>query len=100
MVELIGELSIASQRFRTLWARHDVKHRSTGPALFYHPRVGPIDLHYTTLHLPDQSHILVTYHADPGSRFEESLHLLAKPEQLASSVANSELRLWPGGARV
>jgi transcriptional regulator with XRE-family HTH domain len=76
MVELVGELSIASQRFRTLWARHDVKHRSTGPALFYHPQVGPLDLHYTILHLPDQRQILVTYHADPGSPSEESLCLL------------------------
>jgi len=37
LVELIGELSIASKRFATLWARHDVKHRSTGPSAFYHP---------------------------------------------------------------
>ncbi|MGA7053710.1 MAG: helix-turn-helix transcriptional regulator [Mycobacterium sp.] len=77
MVEVIGELSIASQRFRTLWARHDVKHRSTGPALFYHPHVGSLDLNYTMLHLPDQRQILVSFHADPGSRFEESLRLLA-----------------------
>jgi hypothetical protein len=77
MVELIGELSLASQRFRTLWARHDVKHRSTGPALFYHPHVGSLDLHYTMLHLPDQRQILVTYHADPGTQAEESLRLLA-----------------------
>jgi transcriptional regulator with XRE-family HTH domain len=76
MVELVGELSIASQRFRTLWARHDVKHRSTGPALFYHPQVGPLDLHYSILHLADQRQILVTYHADPGSPSEESLCLL------------------------
>jgi len=78
MIELIGELSIASQRFRTLWARHDVKHRSTGAALFYHPHVGSLDLHYTMLHLPDQRQILVAYHADPGSPFEESLRLIAR----------------------
>ena len=76
-VELIGELSLASKRFATLWARHDVKHRSTGPTAFYHPQVGPLDLHYTILHLPDQRQILVTYHADPGSLSEESLRLLA-----------------------
>jgi hypothetical protein len=77
LVELIGELSFASKRFAMLWARHDVKHRSTGPTAFYHPQVGAIDLHYTILHLPDQRQILVTYHADPGSRAEESLRLLA-----------------------
>jgi transcriptional regulator with XRE-family HTH domain len=73
----IGELSIASKRFATLWARHDVKHRSTGPAAFYHPQVGPLDLHYAMLHLPDQHQILVTYHADPDSPSEEGLRLLA-----------------------
>jgi transcriptional regulator with XRE-family HTH domain len=77
LVELIGELSIASKRFATLWARHDVKHRSIGPAAFYHPQVGPLDLHYTILHLPDQRQMIVTYHADPGSSSEESLRLLA-----------------------
>ena len=40
LVELIGELSLASKRFATLWARHDVKHRSTSPTAFYHPQVG------------------------------------------------------------
>ena len=77
LIELVGELSIASKRFATLWARHDVKHRSTGPTALYHPQIGALDLHFTILHLPDQRQILVTYHADPGSRAEESLRLLA-----------------------
>ncbi|HEY1442062.1 MAG TPA: XRE family transcriptional regulator, partial [Mycobacterium sp.] len=77
LVELIGELSLASKRFATLWARHDVKHRSTGPTAFYHPQAGPLDLHYTILHLPDQRQMIITYHADPGSPSEENLRLLA-----------------------
>jgi transcriptional regulator with XRE-family HTH domain len=77
LLELIGELSVASKRFATLWARHDVKHRSTGPTAFYHPQVGPLDLHYTILHLPEQHQMIVTYHADPGSPSEENLRLLA-----------------------
>jgi len=77
LVELIGELSLASQRFAALWARHDVKHRSTGPTELYHPQVGALDLHYTILHLPDHRQMVVTYHADPGSSSEESLRLLA-----------------------
>jgi len=77
LVELIGELSLASKRFATWWARHDVKHRSTGPTAFYHPQVGPLDLHYTILHLPDQRQMIITYHADPGSPSEENLRLLA-----------------------
>src|ERR1700744_661718 len=77
LVELIGELCIASKRFAALWAPHDVKHRSIGPTAFDHPQVGPLDLHYTILHLPDQRQMIVTYHADPGSPSEESLRLLA-----------------------
>jgi hypothetical protein len=75
LAELIGELGV-SERFRTLWARHDVKHRFNGPTGFYHPQVGPLDLHYTILHLPDQRQILVTYHAEPGSPSEERLRTL------------------------
>jgi hypothetical protein len=44
---------------------------------FYHPQVGPLDLHYTILHLPDPRQMIVTYHADPGSPSEENLRLLA-----------------------
>ena len=76
LVELIGELCIASKRFAALWVRHDVKHRSTGPTVFDHPQVGPLDLHYTILHLPEQRQMVVTYHADPGSPSEEGLRLL------------------------
>jgi transcriptional regulator with XRE-family HTH domain len=75
LAELIGELGV-SEQFRTLWARHDVKHRFNGPTGFYHPQVGPLDLHYTILHLPDQRQILVTYHAEPGSPSEERLRML------------------------
>jgi transcriptional regulator with XRE-family HTH domain len=77
LVELIGELCFTSTRFAALWARHDVKHRSIGPTAFDHPQVGPLDLHYTILHLPDQHQMIVTYHADPGSTSQESLRLLA-----------------------
>ncbi len=42
LVELVGELSLRSERFRTLWARQDVKHKSTGTSLFNHPQVGPL----------------------------------------------------------
>src|SRR6201992_59160 len=77
LVELVGAPCIASKRFAALGAWHDVKHRSIGPTAFHHPHVGPLDLHYTILHLLDQRQMIVTYHADPGSPSEESLRLLA-----------------------
>jgi transcriptional regulator with XRE-family HTH domain len=78
LVELVGELSLRSERFRTLWARQDVKHKTTGTSLFNHPQVGPLELNYEKLLIPGSDmQTLITYHARPGSDSEERLHLLA-----------------------
>jgi transcriptional regulator with XRE-family HTH domain len=74
---LIGELSIASQRFRTLWSRQDVKQKTTGPMLFDHPQVGPLELRYRAFLVPDTRQALVAYYAEPGSPSEERLRLLS-----------------------
>ena len=77
LVELVGELSLRSERFRTLWARQDVKHKSTGTSLFNHPQVGPLALNYERRLIPGSDmQALVTYHAQPGSDSEERLRLL------------------------
>src|ERR1700742_2835431 len=77
LVELVGELSLRSARFRTLWARQDVKHKGTGTSLFNHPQVGPLELNYERLLIPGSGmQALVTYHAQPGSDSEERLRLL------------------------
>jgi hypothetical protein len=69
LVELVGELSLRSERFRALWARQDVKHKTTGTSLFSHPQVGPLELNYERLLIPGIGmQALVTYHAQPGSR--------------------------------
>jgi transcriptional regulator with XRE-family HTH domain len=78
LVELVGELSLRSERFRTLWARQDVKHKTTGTSLFNHAQVGPLELNYEKLLIPGSDmQALVTYHAQPGSDSEERLRLLA-----------------------
>jgi transcriptional regulator with XRE-family HTH domain len=74
---LIGELSIGSQRFRRLWARHDVKQKTSGPALFDHPQVGLLDLRYRVMMLPENRQALIAYYAEPGSPSEERLRLLS-----------------------
>ncbi|OBG29928.1 helix-turn-helix domain-containing protein [Mycobacterium sp. 852002-51057_SCH5723018] len=78
---LIGELSIASQRFSTLWARQGVKQKTSGPALFNHPQVGRLDLRYRVFRLPETSQALVTYYAEPGTPSEERLRLLSSLAQ-------------------
>src|ERR1700722_11473713 len=91
LVELVGELSLRSDRFRTLWARQDVRHKSTGISLFRHPQVGPLELRYEKLLIPATDlQTLVTYHAQPGSDSQERLRLLAAigtPEAAAGSAA-------------
>jgi transcriptional regulator with XRE-family HTH domain len=78
LAELVGDLSLRSERFRTLWARQDVKHKTTGTSLFNHPQVGPLELNYEKLLIPGSGmQALVTYHAQPGSESEEHLRLLA-----------------------
>ncbi|MET1074542.1 MAG: helix-turn-helix transcriptional regulator, partial [Umezawaea sp.] len=76
LISLVGELSLRSDRFRTLWARHDVRQKSSGLTRLLHPQVGPLDLNYEKLVLPEAGQVLITYHADPGSESEERLHLL------------------------
>jgi transcriptional regulator with XRE-family HTH domain len=78
LVELVGDLSLRSERFRTLWARQDVKHKTTGTSLFNQPQVGLLELNYERLLIPGSAmQALVTYHAQPGSESEEHLRLLA-----------------------
>jgi transcriptional regulator with XRE-family HTH domain len=77
LVELVGELSVRSERFRRLWARHDVRPKQGRLSRLAHPQVGDIDLHSDkfTVIGPDRL-ILVVFHAEPGSRSAELLDIL------------------------
>ncbi|MEV0091908.1 helix-turn-helix transcriptional regulator [Streptomyces sp. NPDC050738] len=75
---LVGELSVKSDEFRTLWAAHTVTEKGHGVKRLHHPLVGELSLSYETLKFPDDHDLsLVTYHAEPGSASAESLRLLA-----------------------
>jgi hypothetical protein len=78
LTELVGELSLKSEEFRRLWARHDVREKTSGTKRFVHPVVGELSLGYESFAIggaPGQ--VLVVYHAEPGSRNEQALALLA-----------------------
>ena len=77
-IELVGELSLASDRFRALWARHDVGlYRGAGVTLD-HPQVGPLDLNREKLAINGtDGQVLAIYHPDAGSDGAEKLALLA-----------------------
>ncbi|WP_399095721.1 helix-turn-helix domain-containing protein [Streptomyces sp. BBFR2] len=81
-VELVGELALSSQRFRTLWARHDVRPLDGGTTTVHHPVVGDLRLHRDKLPLDDV--ILVLYYPDRNSDSDEKLRLLAALSQTDS----------------
>ncbi|MFE3994720.1 helix-turn-helix transcriptional regulator [Streptomyces goshikiensis] len=77
LTELVGELSVKSAGFRTLWARHEVRGKTREAKLFHHPEVGDLELHYETFTVngaPTQQ--LVVYQAEPGSPSADALALL------------------------
>jgi transcriptional regulator with XRE-family HTH domain len=78
--ELVGELSVRSDHFRSLWARHDIRARSSGGSRhLYHPQVGELELHYENLQISGtDGQTLIIYHADAGSPTEQALELLAR----------------------
>jgi transcriptional regulator with XRE-family HTH domain len=76
--DLIGELSTRSDEFRVRWAAHNVKLHRTGVKRFHHPVVGELTLDFESLDLPgDPGQKLLVYSAEPGSRSQEALDLLA-----------------------
>ncbi|MFI7700154.1 helix-turn-helix domain-containing protein [Nonomuraea sp. NPDC049480] len=77
LAEVVGELSIKSEAFRRLWARHDIRQKTHESKRFRHPLVGELTLHYESLTVnsaPGQQ--LVVYQAGQGSPSEEALSLL------------------------
>lgn len=77
LVRLVGQLSLGSAEFRTLWAGHHVHEKSHGPKRFRHPLVGDVTLDYETFQAPGAAHhMLVVYTALPGSPAEEALRFL------------------------
>ena len=76
--DLIGELSTRSEVFATWWAAHNVRLHRSGVKRLRHPEVGDLELGYESMELTaDQGLRLNAYSAEPGSRSQEALHLLA-----------------------
>ncbi|WP_213814265.1 helix-turn-helix domain-containing protein [Glaciihabitans sp. dw_435] len=75
-IQLVGELSLESEDFREIWARHDVQMLEGAATLIRHPAVGDLTLRREKLRLTD-GQILVIYHAEKGSETAGLLALLA-----------------------
>ncbi len=76
--DLVGALSTQSEEFRTRWAAHNVRFHNTGVKRIHHPIVGELTLTYETMQLTaDAGLTLAAYTAEPGSKSEQALNLLA-----------------------
>jgi transcriptional regulator with XRE-family HTH domain len=76
--ELVGELSLQSEPFRSQWAAHNVRFHDKGTKRLHHPIVGELTLTFETMQLTaDTGLTLAAYTAEPGSKSEEALNLLA-----------------------
>jgi transcriptional regulator with XRE-family HTH domain len=76
--DLVGELSTQSETFRTRWAAHNVRIHQTGAKHFHHPVVGDLSLTFEMMELSAHTGLTIqTYTAEPGSKSEEALNLLA-----------------------
>lgn len=77
-IELAGELSLASPRFRELWARHEVGAQRGAQIRLDHPLVGELTLNRERLAISGaEGLMLVVYHPEPGSGDADKLTLLA-----------------------
>ena len=75
---LIGELSLKSERFRQLWARHDVRTAHSGNFLIRHPKVGDLELLIEKFAVVGADGLEVLFlHAEPGTRSADALATLA-----------------------
>nr|WP_208972140.1 helix-turn-helix domain-containing protein [Kineococcus rubinsiae] len=87
-VELVGELSLASGRFRALWDRHDVRDLRGGTVTVAHPVLGTLRLHRDKL--PVEDVLLVVYYPDADSGSAEKLRLLASLAATSAAAAGGD----------
>jgi transcriptional regulator with XRE-family HTH domain len=78
VAQLVGELSLASEHFGRIWARHDVRALAGAPVLMRHPGLGELALSREKLPIGDSGgQLLVLYHAAPGTPSAAALACLS-----------------------
>jgi transcriptional regulator with XRE-family HTH domain len=94
--DLVGELSTQSELFRTRWAAHDVRYHDSGAKRLHHPVVGELTLSFETMTLMGDSDLtMFAYTAEPGSKSEEALNLLAS---WTATPGQAQAAIVPDGA--
>ncbi len=78
LAQLVGELSLRSEEFRTWWADHRVTERRDGLKRLDHEIVGRIDVRYEALEVTGaEDQMLFLYSTEKGSESEARLRTLA-----------------------
>jgi transcriptional regulator with XRE-family HTH domain len=87
VVDLVGSLSLASPRFRDLWARYDISKYQGAEMTLDHPRVGELRLFREKLAITGTvGQLLVIYHPEPGANADKLALLAALTAPAAPSV--------------
>lgn len=77
LVRLVGELSLKSAEFNRLWARHEVRAKTSGRKRLISPVLGDVTLSWETLSVASApGQLLVGYFLEAGSAAEERLKQL------------------------
>jgi transcriptional regulator with XRE-family HTH domain len=96
LAELVGQLTMNSDEFASLWARHPVRTCTSGVKQLRHPMVGTMELSFENLVIPGSlGQHLIAYTAEPGSPSEAALRLLGSatvPVVRRSGVTASAVR--------
>lgn len=92
LTALVGELTVKSPEFCTLWAKHPVARCVSGVKEFRHPDVGDFELNFEVLTPPDDSgHRVLMYTPDPGPG-AEALDLLGRGVETTIGTASRVTR--------
>ena len=97
--DLIGELVTRSDGFGARWARHDVRLHRTARKRLHSRVVGEIELTGDALDLPGDGLTMIAYSADPGSRAEDQLKLLAAWSATPRTPASEHAGTSPPGGQ-
>jgi transcriptional regulator with XRE-family HTH domain len=98
--DLVGELSTRSELFRSLWAAHNVRTHDSGVKRMRHALVGELELSFEAMELvADPGLTMWIYTAEPGSKSEQALNLLASwtstPDKETANADHQEQPLSP-----
>jgi transcriptional regulator with XRE-family HTH domain len=88
--DLIGELSIRSDTFRTRWANHNVRLHRTGAKVYHHPVVGKLTLEFEVMDLSADEGLALTAFTAADAASRDGLTLLAS--WAATLVADDQRR--------